>query len=101
MTASSIPAVAETTVSLEGDLTAAQVSALRLQIKGVIAGGVLALVVDLTRCVMVDSSGIGLLVATYNSLKKLGGTLTIVGASKDLRELFRTMRLQQHFRIAD
>jgi len=88
------------TLALETDLTASQVATLRPQIKGLVAAGMRRLVVDMARCGIVDSSGIGLLVATHNSLVRMGGSLSLTGVSKDLRDLFETMRLQQHFTIA-
>jgi anti-anti-sigma factor len=55
---------------------------------------------DLTGVQAVDSSGIGLLVSAHNSLKKAGGELTVIHASADILELFRTMRIHQHFSVS-
>jgi anti-anti-sigma factor len=49
---------------------------------------------------MVDSSGIGLLISAYNSLRKTGGSLVVIHASADILELFQTMRMHQHFSIS-
>jgi anti-anti-sigma regulatory factor len=49
---------------------------------------------------MVDSTGIGLLISAHNSLKKAGGDLTVIHASKDILDLFRTMRIHQHFSVS-
>ncbi len=57
------------------------------------------LVVDLTGVEMIDSVGLGVLVATHNSLKKSGGRLTVTNASDDIFSLLRTMRLDKHFEI--
>jgi hypothetical protein len=39
------------------------------------------------------------LIATYNSMRKLGGQLAVVNASNELLELFRSMRMHQHFSV--
>ncbi len=76
------------------------VSDLRAQMRSIVDEGVWDLVVDLAGVRMVDSSGIGLLISAYNSLRKLHGRLTVVHASADLLELFQTMRMHQHFSIS-
>jgi anti-anti-sigma factor len=84
---------------LDGDVTATTTAVLRKRLKDAIAGGSRQIVLDLRKCAMVDSSGIGLFVATHNSLVKIGGSLKLVGVNSDLRELFQAMRLQQHIGI--
>jgi anti-anti-sigma factor len=91
---------AQTVVCVDGDLTASRVGALRTQVKGLIASGARNVVIDMAKCYIVDSSGIGLLVAAHNSLSAVKGVLSLVHVSQDLRDLFQTMRLQQHFSIA-
>jgi anti-anti-sigma factor len=87
-------------VQPEGDLVAATLPALRSRLREMTAAGVLHLTVDLAGVQFVDSSGIGLLVSAHNSLKRAGGDLTVVHASKDILELFRTMRIHQHFNVS-
>ena len=68
--------------------------------RGIVDEGVRELVVDLAGVRMVDSSGIGLLISAYNSLRKVGGRLAVIHASADLLELFRSMRMHQHFSVS-
>ncbi len=82
------------------DIVAASTPELRAKMREVVNDGVRELVVDLADVQMVDSAGIGLLISAHNSLHKLGGRFSIVGASKDILDLFRTMRMHQHFSIA-
>lgn len=82
------------------DLVAGSVPELRTQMRGVVDDGARELVVDLTNVQMVDSSGIGLLVSAHNSLHRLGGRLAVVHASKDILDLFHTMRIHQHFSVS-
>jgi anti-anti-sigma factor len=62
--------------------------------------GIVHLTMDLAAAEMVDSAGIGLLISAHNSLKKAGGELTVIHASKDILNLFRTMRIHQHFSVS-
>jgi len=80
-------------------IVAANIPELRAQMRDIVADGVRDLVIDLAGVQMVDSSGIGLLIAAYNSLRKVGGQLALVHASEDLLELFRSMRMHQHFSV--
>ncbi|HNA89420.1 MAG TPA: STAS domain-containing protein [Anaerolineales bacterium] len=84
----------------EGDITAAVVPMIRIELKNLIAEGVRDLVVDMSNTRVIDSSGIGLLVATHNSLQRLNGRLIIKNLSKDLMELLQAFRLDKHFNIS-
>jgi anti-anti-sigma factor len=87
-------------VQPEGDLVAARLPALRSQLQAMLAAGTVHLTLDLAGTRMVDSAGIGLLISAHNSLKKAGGGLTVIHASKDILDLFRTMRIHQHFSVS-
>jgi anti-anti-sigma factor len=88
------------TIDPEGDLVAAKLPVLRSRLRALVNLGILHLTMDLSGTTMVDSAGIGLLIATHNSLKKVGGELTVIHASKDILDLFRTMRINQHFSVS-
>jgi len=81
-------------------IVAASLPELRSKMRGIIDEGVRELVVDLTDVQMVDSSGIGLLISAYNSLRKVGGRLAVIHASAEILELFQTMRMHQHFSVS-
>src|SRR5271170_1252332 len=84
----------------EGDLVAPRLPALRSKLQEMVGSGVVHLTMDLAGAQMVDSAGIGLLISAHNSLKKAGGELTVINASKDILDLFRTMRIHQHFSVS-
>lgn len=84
----------------EGDLTASSVPIIRVDLKNLIAEGVRDLVIDMINTRVIDSSGIGLLVATHNSLLRLNGKLTIKNVSQDLLELLKAFRLDKHFSVS-
>lgn len=83
----------------ETDITASNTPELRGMLKTLVAEGVREMEIDMTDVVMVDSSGIGLLVAAHNSLERLNGKLVVTNVSKDLLELFKAFRLEKHFVI--
>ena len=48
---------------------------------------------------MMDSIGIGVIIATHNSMKKNGAALVIANASENIIKLFKSMRLDQHLTL--
>jgi len=82
------------------DIVASSVPELRTQLRGVVEDGARQVVVDLSGVQMVDSSGIGLLIAAHNSLHRLGGKLAVIHASSDILDLFHMMRIHQHFSVS-
>ncbi|HTX37327.1 MAG TPA: STAS domain-containing protein [Bryobacteraceae bacterium] len=90
-----------TVVRPSGDhIVAASIPELRAQLRGILEEGVRDLVVDLAGVNMVDSSGIGFLISAYNSLRKVGGRMSLIHVSADLLELFQSMRMHQHFSVS-
>ncbi len=55
---------------------------------------------DMKDCIMIDSTGIGVLILTQNTLKKTGKRLEVINVSDDMMKMFRLMRLDQHFTIS-
>jgi anti-anti-sigma factor len=94
------PKVTDAMLRPEGDLVAARLPALRAKLQEMVGAGVVHLTLDLAGTQMVDSAGIGLLISAHNSLKKAGGALTVIHVSKDILDLFRTMRIHQHFSVS-
>ncbi len=81
------------------DLTASSVESIRLELKKLLSEGIQVLEMDFSHVRMVDSTGIGLLIQTHNSLHHHGGGLKITHADDEVRELFRCMRLDQRFQM--
>ena len=88
-----------TIVSPAGDIVASMADELRAQLKDIVAQLAGPLTIDLARVELIDSVGIGLLIAVHNTLSKKGGRLTLAHVSPDLATLLRTMRLDKHFSI--
>ena len=55
--------------------------------------------VDLKNVTMIDSLGIGVLVATRNSLKEAQGDFSIVNLSNELTQLFANMKIIEFLNI--
>lgn len=55
------------------------------------------LVIDLAGVEMVDSVGIGVIIATHNTLNRKGQSLKVINVIKDIFGLFSTMRLNRRF----
>jgi len=83
-----------------GDVVLSSVSALRPAMRDLLRSGVRELVFDLEHAQMIDSTGIGLLLAAHNSLSAVGGKFSVVRASEEILQLLRTMRVHQHFSVS-
>jgi len=84
---------------MEPRISAQDVPALRESFRACIQEGARNLELDFSRVESLDSMGIGLLVATHNSLAKQGGALQLTGVKKDIHQLLSLMRLDKHFAI--
>jgi anti-sigma B factor antagonist len=88
------------TVAPATDVVASLVGELRPAMRDLVRSGVRQMVLDLGRAEMVDSTGIGLMLSAFNSISAAGGEFSVVGASREILELLRTMRVQQHFPVS-
>ncbi len=57
------------------------------------------LVIDLDGVSMVDSVGIGVIIAAYNSLSQSNRQLKVINVAQDIYGLFSTMRLNRRFTV--
>ena len=56
-------------------------------------------VIDLQGVDMVDSVGIGVIIASHNTLNQAGRKLKVINVTKDIFGLFSTMRLNRRFTV--
>jgi anti-anti-sigma factor len=68
-------------------------------IASLLAQGVRKIVVDLAGVTHIDSTGIGILIASLGKVTQAGGALAMAGASGVVREGFRVTRLDRVFRF--
>jgi anti-anti-sigma factor len=90
----------EAIVHPAGDVVAALVPELRSALRGAVARGVREMKIDFSGVEMVDSTGLGLLISAHNSMSKAGGKLAVINASQEILDLFRSMRIHQHFSVS-
>lgn len=87
-------------IELEGDLTASIALAMQAELKQLVELGTRDVVFNLARTVILDSSGIGLLIATYNSLTRRQGSVKVIEASPDIMHLLQSIRLVDRLRAS-
>ena len=90
----------EAIVRPAADVVAARAPELRAALRKTLAEGACEITLDFSGVSMVDSAGLGLLLATHNSLQKAGGRLSVVHAAREILDLFRSMRIHQHFQVS-
>ncbi len=87
------------TVVPRGVLGPDLVAGLRPEVRQHIASGARHVVFDLRQTRVLDSTGVGFLIATHNSLQTNGGSLRVVEVRADILRLLTAMRLDRHFAI--
>jgi anti-anti-sigma factor len=86
-------------IKLDKNITASGARDFKDRLLNLVKDGIEDLTLDLKQVEMVDSVGLGVIIAAHNSLHSLGGTLTLKNVSNDIYRLFKTMRLDQHFEV--
>jgi anti-anti-sigma factor len=84
---------AQSRVVLREKLTAADVPVLQPLLKEEVSAGAHEIVFDLEHTISLDSTGIGLLIATNNSIAATQGVIRLINVSPDVYMLLRNMRL--------
>ncbi|MCE2502893.1 MAG: STAS domain-containing protein [Chlorobi bacterium] len=67
-------------------------------VSGCIGKGIVNAVIDLSEVELMNSSGLGMLVAAFRTLTSAGGGLALVGPNERIQRLFTTTRLDSVFR---
>ena len=85
-----------TILDLNGRFKAGEADqAFRSSVDDVLSAGATNLAVNLTDVSFLDSSGIGSLVRTFSTLKERGGEFRLFGASKQVAQTLRMVRLDK------
>ena len=88
------------TIKPNNDIVASMAENFKGELLKFIEEGVKELTVDINDVGMIDSVGLGVLIATHNSLQKNDGVLNVINASENIYKLFKVMRLDRHFKVA-
>ena len=86
-------------LKLESNLVASAVDDLRVLVNNTIKEGVKEITIDLSGISVVDSMGIGFLISAHNSLLKIDGKIEVINVTGEIMDLFKSMRLDQHFSL--
>ena len=88
-----------TVLTLKGRLTLGESNLVRERISQLAAAGHHKIVVDLSGVEYIDSTGLGILVICFTSLKKVGGALKLVNPNKRNVELLLLTKLHTVFEV--
>lgn len=88
-----------TILTLKGRLTLGESNLVRERISQLAAAGKSKVVVDLAGVDYIDSTGLGILVICFTSLKKAGGALKLVNPNKRNVELLLLTKLHTVFEV--
>jgi len=86
-------------LTLKGRLTLGESNQIREKIAALVAAGKHNVVVDLGAVEYIDSTGLGILVICFTSLKKQGGALKLVNPNKRNVELLLLTKLHTVFEV--
>ena len=89
----------KTIVTLNKNLVASELSEIKETLKKALDDEPDQLAIDLSQVEMIDSMGIGVLIATHNTLQKRGEQLELINVCENIKKLLNTMRLLNHFKI--
>jgi anti-anti-sigma factor len=81
------------------DIVSSMVQEFRAELKAIVDRQDVLLTLDLEGVRMIDSMGLGVLIATHNSLAKRNARLELVNISGDILKLLQNMRLDKHFAL--
>ncbi len=87
-------------IEVDGGLTSMLVSELQQVLKTELAKGTRQVTFDLQRTSTIDSSGIGLLIATFNTLTRNEGTMAVINTAPEILKLLRTVRLVSRLNVS-
>ena len=77
-----------------------ETTALRENVKSLLSGGQKNIVLDLTNVTMIDSSGLGTLVAAHSSAKSNGASLRLCNVGSRFNELLLITKLYTVFEVS-
>jgi anti-sigma B factor antagonist len=89
-----------TILDIHGRITLGESSrSLRRVLEDLVSAGHIHLLLDVADVSHLDSSGLGMLLVGYNSLKAQGGSIGLLRAPRHIRELLELSRLTTVFRL--
>ena len=81
----------------EMNIVASMAEDFRVELVSVIDEGHTEVIIDLEGVEMVDSVGVGIFVAAYNTLAQSDRTLKVINVTKDIKHLLSSLQLDRRF----
>ncbi len=91
----------EIVLTAGGDLISSEVESFKDEILENLAQKPQRLILDMGKVKVIDSSGIGMLIAAKNSASKYKCELVLKDMNADIIKMFKIMRLTEHFVFAN
>jgi anti-anti-sigma factor len=91
----------QTIVKPGEDVVASMADAFKGELLSAVNSSQGTLIIDLDGVNMVDSVGIGVIIAAYNSLSQANRQLKVINVAQDIYGLFSTMRLNRRFTVEE
>ncbi len=88
-------------LDIKGEFDLHNANLMKETIRDVMEKGMFNLLVNMDETSYLDSSGIGVLVSTLNSLQKAGGILKIMNIKGPVKKVFEFSQLDMIFKIYD
>jgi len=89
------------TIIPDEDIVASNTPDLKEKLLGLMKENVIHLSFNLENVLMVDSSGLGILIATHKSLAKKEGTMEVTNVKAEIKTLFEITKLTDFLTIKD
>jgi anti-anti-sigma factor len=86
-------------ITPQTDILSAAAARIKEELRELINDGVMHLTIDCSNVEMMDSLGVGLIIAAHNSLSKAGGALKLANAGPEVYDLLVSMRMNSHMEI--
>jgi len=91
--------VTKKTIKPGKNIVASMIKGLKEQLLLLMNQGVKDLTMDFNGVEIIDSEGLGLLIAAHNSLNAAGGRLKIKNMPDNVKKYFQTIHLDKHFEL--
>jgi len=89
----------QATIRPNNDITSLMAQEFKEELQALVDEGIKQLAIDFSDVTMIDSIGLGVLIAIHNGLSRAGGKLIVTQVSETIFNLFKTMRLDKHFDV--
>jgi len=93
MTTTVVPNRPSAAVVLDGEMDISTCPDIRRFLMAAISGGDVHLAVDMSGVAFIDAGGIGVLVAAANRAREVGGSLSLLAPSRQVRRLLDVLHL--------